>query len=42
MAYEVAELLPLDRELKEGLHPLRGDRGGVAELLPLDRELKAA
>ncbi len=37
----VADLLPLDRELKEGEGGAGSESGAmVADLLPLDRELK--
>ncbi len=37
---EVADLLPLDRELKVSLEAALLDVVDVADLLPLDRELK--
>ncbi len=39
---EVADLLPLDRELKDASSIRRSPRKRVADLLPLDRELKAS
>ncbi len=38
---EVADLLPLDRELKGRVNRGLLSDGAVADLLPLDRELKA-